>query len=113
MDEWLDPREEVAPPLVRLQPCTPLLSLREVFVPPKARVRRQRADVRREDADQAAEMLLLESDPLLLVEANELDELTREHVVVTLLDDHRSRPPIARYFSSSHSSMPYFEPSRP
>ena len=22
-------------------------------------------------------------------------------------------PPIAKYFSSSHSSMPYFEPSRP
>src|SRR6185312_7373593 len=69
--------------------------------------------VRRKHADQAAEMLLLQGDALLFVQPHELDELAGEDVVVTLLDDHRSIPPRARYFSSSHSSMPYFEPSRP
>src|SRR5437867_9113723 len=58
-------------------------------------------------------MLLLQRDALLFIQPHELDELAREDVVVTLLDDHRSTPPNARYFSSSHSSMPCFEPSRP
>ena len=72
------------------------------------RVRRERADVGRERADEPAEDLLLDRDSLLLVEPDELGKLARVDVVVALLDDH-SRPPIppiAQYLSSSHSSIP-------
>src|SRR6266508_588405 len=113
VDQRLDACEEVAPPVVSLQPRPPLLPLREVLVSPEAGVRRQRADVRREDTDQAAKELLLEGDTFFLVETHDLDELAGVDVIVALLDDHLSTPPIARYFSSSHSSIPYFEPSRP
>src|SRR6266542_1805346 len=113
MDERLDPREEPAPALVRLQPRAALLPLGEAVVSPQARISGQSADVGREDADQAAEELLLDRDPLLLVEADEVDELAGVDVVVALLDDQAETPPMHRYFSSSHSSIPYFEPSRP
>src|SRR5439155_21687158 len=41
---------------------------------------------------QAAEILLLERDAIFSVQADELDGLAGEHVVVALLDDHASAP---------------------
>ena len=59
-------------------------------------------------------MLLLQRDPLRLVHPHDLVQLAGEDVVVALLDDHGSSiPPMQRYLISSHSSIPYFEPSRP
>src|SRR5205814_4945814 len=67
----------------------------------------------REDAEELAEILLLELDAFRLVHAHDLVQLAGEDVVVALLDDHASTPPMQRYLISSHSSMPYFDPSRP
>src|SRR4051812_35883361 len=60
-------------------------------------------------------MPLLQLDALRLVELHELVELAGDDVVIALLDDQRDTytPPMQRYLISSHSSMPYFEPSRP
>src|SRR5205085_11193593 len=66
-----------------------------------------------EHPDELAEVLALQLDPLALVHRDDLVQLPGEHVVVALLDDHDSMPPIARYLISSHSSIPYLEPSRP
>ena len=57
--------------------------------------------------DEAAQDLLLERDPLRLVQAQQLRQLSRVDVVVALLDDHDDAiPPSAQYLSSSHSSIP-------
>src|SRR5207237_370374 len=113
VDQRLDPAEERLPALVALQPRAALLALGEAVVAPHARVRGERADVGREDADQSAEDPLLDFDPLRLVEADELVQLAGVDVVVALLDDQVSTPPMHRYLISSHSSIPYFDPSRP
>src|SRR6476646_7520671 len=113
MQERLQACEEVAPRLVGLQVRAPFLPICVVLVAPDRRIGGERADVGREDADQVAEMPLLQLDALGLVHAYDLVQLAGEDVVVTLLDDHSSIPPMQRYFNSSHSSIPYFEPSRP
>ena len=88
VDQRLDLREERLPRVVGLQLRAALLALGEVLVAPHARVRRERADVGREDAEQVAEVALLELDALGLVELHELVQLAGDHVVVALLDDH-------------------------
>src|SRR4029077_20882211 len=82
-------------------------------VAPEAPVGRERAAVGGGHADEPPQDLLLNRHALLRVEANELVQLARDHVVVPLLDDQESTPAIARYLSSIQSSIPYFEPSRP
>ena len=53
---------------------------------------------------------LLDRDPLVRIEADEIREAAGVDVVVALLDDHHRigspMPPIARYFSSTQSSTP-------
>ena len=65
-----------------------------------------------ERADQVAEDALLDRAALLRIQPHDLRQLAREHVVRALLDDH-PMPPRQRYLTSSHSSMPYLDPSRP
>src|SRR5437868_13603172 len=113
MDQRLDPGEERLPLVVRLQLRAPLLALGVAVVPPERRVGRECADVGREDAEQVAEVALLQLDALGLVQLDQLVEPAGEDVVVALLDDQASIPPMHRYLSSSHSSIPYLEPSRP
>src|SRR5438552_1589438 len=58
------------------------------LVPPEVRVGRERADVDRERADEAAQDLGLDRDPFVAVEADELGQLAGVDVVVALLEDH-------------------------
>src|SRR6478672_2974002 len=92
MQQRLEPGEEVLPSLVGLKLRTTALTFRVVLVAPEAGVRRERPDVRRERADEPAQMLLLDRDPLRLVHAEHLWELPGVDVVVALLDDHRREP---------------------
>ena len=64
------------------------LALAVALVAPEADDRGELADVDREPAEQVAEVLLLERDPLLLVQLHDLGQLARDHVVGALLDDH-------------------------
>ena len=64
VDERLDLREELHPARIGLQARAALLPLGVRVVAPERRVRRERADVGREGADEAAEVLLLDRDPL-------------------------------------------------
>src|SRR5262249_38929703 len=73
---------------VGAEPGAPLEPLLEAVVPPEVRVRRELADLDREGADETAEDLLLDGDPLLAVQPDELGELAGVDVVVPLLEDH-------------------------
>ena len=91
VDQRLDLGQERLPVVARLQGRPPLLALVEAVVAPDAGVGRQRPDLRRERADEAAEHLLLDRDALGLVQPHELGQLARVDVVVALLDDDHQR----------------------
>src|SRR5207244_771526 len=100
----LDLGQKRAPALVGLEPGAPLLALGVGVVAPERRVGGERADIGRERADEAAQVLLLNRDPLRLVQTDELGQLARVDVVVALLDDHATaslREPVVRMRVSS------------
>src|SRR4051794_13978865 len=104
--------QERLPAVVGLQRRAALLALAERVVAPQLHDRAEVADVDGERPEQVAQVLLLHGRALLRVEAHHLGQPARVDVVGPLLDD-QSIPPMHRYLTSSHSSMPYLEPSRP